>query len=330
MTSETLLVLFSLIIVFVIGILWVLFGGSSKKNNQTANLRSLVIAQKNISKASEEKVKYSGTSSLAYYAAQESGLSNKEKSLNSVNSLTKRLKYANWKMTPFQFRIIQWLITLAILIPAFFKVTWFLFFVIAFLVPELVDGFLQKAIDKRYDAFDNDYPAMLLSYVSLLKTGMNAIGGLDATAKGLEEDSLVRAEIELLIERLRLGLSEEQAINAFAEDIPHPELELFVQSLLLSRKVGGGLSQTLERLAKQVRKRQQFRKQAIAVVGMEKYSSYMIAGIMTGLLGYLSFSSPDLIVPALSHPVGTKIIQTGVGLIMIGFYWSKKVTNIKI
>jgi Flp pilus assembly protein TadB len=125
-------------------------------------------------------------------------------------------------------------------------------------------------------------------------------------------------------------LTEEQAINSFAEDVAHPELELFVQSLLLSRKVGGTLSTTLERLAKQVRKRQQFRKQAKAAVGMEQGSIYAIAFIMSGLLAYLTWASPELVLPALKHPVGNKIFQSGLTGIIIGFWWSKQVTNIKV
>ena len=171
---------------------------------------------------------------------------------------------------------------------------------------------------------------MLMQFVSLLKTGMNVIAGLEAAGKGLEESSLVRAEIELLVERLRLGLNEEQAVNAFGEDIAHPELELFVQSLLLSRRVGGTLSATLERLARQVRKRQQFREQAVAAVGMERGSIYAIALIMTLLLFYIGFSQPELVLPAFSHPTGQNILQTGFALIVGGFYWSKKVTNIKV
>ena len=156
------------------------------------------------------------------------------------------------------------------------------------------------------------------------------IQGLEAAAKGLDSDSLVRHEAELLVERLRLGLTEEQAISSFGEDVNHPELELFVQSLLLSRRVGGTLSTTLERLAKQVRKRQQFRSQAVSAVGMERGSIYAIAGIMTLLMIYLGFSQPDLVIPAFTDPLGSMIFQGGLFLIIVGFLWSRVVTNIKV
>jgi Flp pilus assembly protein TadB len=63
---------------------------------------------------------------------------------------------------------------------------------------------------------------------------------------------------------------------------------------------------------------------------MERSSLYVVAVIMFLLLCYLAWSSPALIIPALSHPAGKKVFQAGLMLIAFGFYWSKKVTHIKI
>ncbi|MBP9838159.1 MAG: type II secretion system F family protein [Proteobacteria bacterium] len=325
MNTTALIIVIALIVVLLIGVILLIVSGAFS-NKPQANLRSLVAAQRNSSAA----IKKENASNLALAAAAESTLTARSRAKTGSMSVERKLKYAKWPITPVQFKMIQAFVTLIIFIPVYLKATLVLDLMVLFIVPGIVGSFLDRAVNKRFEAFDKDYPVMLLSYVSLLKTGMNAIQGLEASAKGLEENSLVRAEVELLIERLRLGLNEEQAINAFGEDINHPELELFVQSLILSRRVGGQLSTTLERLAKQVRRRQQFRKQAVAVVGMERSSSYMIAVIMGLLLGYLAVSSPELILPALTHPMGKKIFQTGVALIICGFYWSKKVTNIKI
>lgn len=322
------LVVVALLIVGVFFFISPFAGARAQRTSVSANLRNLVVAQRH------QDVSGSGTrsnaSKLAIAAAEETQLSRKRTTASSRMTLEKRLRYARWPITPLQFRFIQVLLAVCAFLPAYLYMTPFLqgvSFVLTFL---LVDSLLDMFINRRFKLFDVDYPVMLLSYVSLLKTGMGVIGGLEAAAKGLDPGSLVRAEVELLVERLRLGLTEEQAINAFGEDIAHPELELFVQSLLLSRKVGGTLSSTLERLAKQVRKRQQFRDQAIAAVGMERSSLHVIAVIMSLLLIYIAFKSPDLMLPALTDPTGKTILQGGVGLVFLGFYWSRVVTKIKV
>jgi Flp pilus assembly protein TadB len=296
-----------------------------------SNLRALVAAQRNQEKLGQEHSKRDiMRDNLALAAAAETQVSRKKLASSTTVTLEKELRYAQWPITPIQFRIIQVFVTILVFLPCYLHLASSLWILAIFLTPIMVKGVLTKYVNKRFIAFDSDYPVLLMSYVSLLKTGMSTLTGLEAAAHGMEEGSLVRAEVELLIERLRLGLTEDQAIGAFGEDIPHPELELFVQSLLLSRKVGGTLSNTLERLSKQVRKRQQFRQQAVAAVSMERGSVYAVAAIMSVLLGYLIYASPDLILPALSNPLGSKIFQGGIATIISGFYLSRIVSNIKV
>ena len=291
----------------------------------SGNLRSLIAAQRTAS----GRARTSGED-LAILAALETA---KQKNLGMEHgrlTLERRLKYAKWRITPGQFRAIQLAVTLVTFLAAYILFRVPLQILALCLPPLLVEEVLNMAVHKRFFAFDRDYPVMLMQYVSLLKTGMTAVTGLKATAEALDKGSLVRAETELLVERLRLGLNEEQAINAYGEDIAHPELELFVQSLLLHQRVGGSLSSTLERLAKQVRKRQQFRQQAVAAVAMERTSIMAIAFVMTGLMMYMYLQAPELVEPAFSHQTGMLVFQSGFALILFGFYWSTQVTKVKV
>jgi Flp pilus assembly protein TadB len=219
-------------------------------------------------------------------------------------------------------------ITLIALIPAYLSASFLVQLLIIFLVPKIVDALLENRIKSRFEEFDKDYPVMLLQLVSFLKSGMIAMTAFREAAKSLDDSSLVKREVGILNERLKLGLSEEQAINAFGEDIAHPEIELFVQSFLLHSRVGGNLSSTLERLAIQVRKRQQFRSEAHSAIASERISIYAIAAIMIALLIYIHMSSPVLISACFKNPTGQLIFQGGVCLIILGFYWSSRITNI--
>jgi tight adherence protein B len=195
--------------------------------------------------------------------------------------------------------------------------------------PLLMRWYLNRAIDKRFKAFDQDYPSFLLSLVGLLKTGMNVMGAIEAAAQGLEDGSLVKLEVELMVERLRFGVSEDKSIGSFGEDIYHPEIELFVQALLLSRRVGGTLSDTLDRLAKQVRKRQFFRASANAAVSMQRGSIWFIIAILGFIEIYLYMVYPDAITGAWKDEIGWQVWQTGILLILLGLFWVRQVTKIR-
>jgi tight adherence protein B len=196
--------------------------------------------------------------------------------------------------------------------------------------PLIVNAFINNRVAARFKRFDRDFPAFLLSFVGMLKTGLNPMQALEACAANLEDASLVRQEVELMLERLRLGVSEERSIGSFGEDVNHPEIELFVQSLLLSRRVGGNLSETVDRLARQVRKRQHFRASAQAAVGLQRGSIMFILGILCSLEVYLYLAWPECVITTWTDPTAAKVAQGGLTMIMIGLYWVMQVTKIRV
>lgn len=245
-------------------------------------------------------------------------------------TLQKRLKYAQWRITPFVFHLFEVLSGLVVLTLVAPHVNFLLQLIALLSGPIALRWLLTMAVDRRFRRFDGDYPQFLLSVVGLLKTGMAPVGALEAAAKGLDRGSLVRHEVELMIDRLRMGVSEDRSIGCFGEDIFHPEIELFVQALLLSRRVGGNLSHTLERLAKQVRKRQYFRSSANAAVGLQRGSIMMILLILVTVEVIIGYMHPDLITVALNSEVGWQVWQTCLVLIFLGVFWVRQVTKIKI
>jgi len=245
-------------------------------------------------------------------------------------TLEKRLRYADWKIEPKIFRLAQIAIGVvsALIMSQLLNTAW----VIAsmFFGYLLMGGILNYKIQKRFKKFDGDFAPFLLSLVGLLKTGMTPLQAIDAATVGLDEDSLVKHEARLMVERLRLGVSEDKSVGAFAEGVSHAEIELFVQALLLSRRVGGTLSDTLERLSKQVRKRQYFRNSAQAAVSMQRGSVWAILGILVALEGYIYWTYPVLVTKGLEWDVGWQIWQIAILLICLGIFWLQQVTKIRV
>lgn len=257
------------------------------------------------------------------------GESKVERVTDSRLTLKKKLKFAQLKMPPVAFHVLELVISLGVFAFVAAHFNYALQAISLLTGPIFMRFILNTRIERRFKAFDADYPAFLLSMVGLLKTGMNTMSALEAAAQGLEAGSLVRTEIELMVERLRFGVSEDKSIGSFGEDVFHPEIELFVQALLLSRRVGGNLSDTLDRLAKQVRKRQYFRSSANAAVGMQRGSIWLIIAILVGMELYLYFIYPEAVVGAWADETGWQVWQFGIVVVMLGIFWVKQVTRIR-
>ena len=250
---------------------------------------------------------------------------------SSKLTLEKKLRYARLKLPPIVFILMQIFLSVVSIYILLLKCHPLFSFVLGGAVgPVLMNGILKAMMQRRASQFDRDFPAFLMSLVSLIKTGQNTMTAIETASLGLDINSTVREEVSLMIERLRLGVPEEQSIGSFAEDIYYNETELFVQALLLSRRVGGNLSESLERLAKQARKRQHFRQSAGAAVGMQRGSIWFILGVMVVLEGFLYMSMSDAVIKSIVHPTGWMAWQVGISLIVCGLYWVRQITNIKI
>ena len=299
----------------------------SLRSNVQGNVRSIVQAQRTTTTTSRKGGK---PQTSIYQSAAEQGKLAHHAAGTARLTLEKKIKYSAWKIAP----VIFYCACLTISLFSFFVVSQVFDAVLQFISlitgPLFMHWLINTAMHKRFKAFDRDYPQFLLSLVGLLKTGMNTLTALQAAAEGMDEGSLVKSEIELMLERLRIGVSEDQSIGSLGEDIYHEEIELFVQALLLSRRVGGNLSDTLDRLAKQVRKRQYFRESAYAAIGQQRWSIVVIVGVLVFILGYMLIIAPDIVLGAYHDPVGWQVYQGGVMVILLGVYWIRQVTKIRV
>ena len=288
------------------------------------NIRNIILSQRE----ARDSVNNKEGPSVVATALQEETV---ERSAENRLTIRKKLRFAQLpNVPPYAFSLAQIFVSLVM-----FLIT-SMFFDSVLQIIALLSGavfmnwLLNRRIDRRFERFDADYPQFLLAFVGMLKTGLNPIQGLQAAAEGLEEGSLVREEVQIMLERLRMGVSEERSIGSFGEDIHHPEIELFVQSLILSRRVGGNLSATIDRLSKQVRRRQFFRRSANAAVGLQRGSIWFILGILMALEGYLYFVWPECVTITWTHPTGRSVAQAGLTGIVIGLFWIRQVTKLRV
>lgn len=245
-------------------------------------------------------------------------------------NIEQKLRFAKWNISPQILYLSQAGVSaFAFLITAKY---FGLFLQILALVsgPIFVNALLQRSIEKRSQRFSDDFPQFLLSVMGLLKTGMSTVTAIEEAASGLDVRSAVRIEVQTMVERMRSGVNEEQSVGRFAESYLHPEAEMFVQTLLISKRTGGGLSDSLERLAIMVRRRQYFKESASAAVALQRASVWCILGILILMQGYIVFFCPQLVSESVSDPVGWLVWQGALATIIISILWSREITNIRV
>ena len=121
-----------------------------------------------------------------------------------------------------------------------------LFFLFGAALPFL---YVESRIRSRALEFAQDYSTMLLAAASSVKVGLTPYEALERSTRLLAKNSLVRAEVETLLNKLVSGAARRETVREFAASIRQPDLELFRSAFLLVLDNGGRFAPTLARLA---------------------------------------------------------------------------------
>ena len=180
------------------------------------------------------------------------------------------------------------------------------------------------------EKFERDYPTLLLSLASAIRTGMDPIVALCEAKNLFDQQSLVARELSALDAEIQRGVGEQEAIRNFASSIDHPDIKLFRTVFLLARKEGSSLGDCLQRLARVTRQRQSFRRKIRSAIAMQKMSALGIGGC-TLVIGFIQFSTnTKAFMQAFSHPVGSVMLGLGLALLASGLIWMLKMASAKL
>lgn len=159
-------------------------------------------------------------------------------------------------------------------------------------------------ISRRINQFIALFPDAIDLMVRSLRSGLPITEALAITGKEIPDP--VGAEFRTVADKIKIGLTMDQALNDTARRVPTPEFQFFVITLAIQRETGGNLAETLSNLSEVLRKRQQMKLKIKAMSSEAKASAYIVGAlpfVVAGLIwmvndGYLRgfFTDPRLMI----------------------------------
>ena len=176
-------------------------------------------------------------------------------------------------------------------------------------LPHMVVNFL---VGRRIKNFTTNFPDAIELLVRGLKSGMPVSETLSVIAK--EIAGPVGEEFKLVVEKIKIGKSMEDALQETADRLGTAEFQFFVITLAIQRETGGNLAETLSNLADVLRKRSQMKLKIRAMSSESKASAYIV-----GSLPFIVFTMVYWINPKYLGGFFTddRLIATGLG----GLVW---------
>ncbi len=137
-------------------------------------------------------------------------------------------------------------------------------------------------------------------------------------------------EFSLVLNKVRLGMSVEDALNEFGERIPRQDVQMFVTAVVILKETGGNLAETFQTITTTVRERQKVEKKIEALTAQGNMQAVIITLVPLLLLGVFLVLDPPYVMPLFTKPLGWVALALMLTLQGIGLIVMKKIVTIKV
>jgi len=196
---------------------------------------------------------------------------------------------------------------------------------VAFPLPGLVIHLLKKARDHK---FGEQLVDALVSMSNSLKAGLSMPMALELVAR--ETENPMGQEMRLVNQEMRLGVTMERALENLHQRMPSEDLDLLVTSILISREVGGNLTEVFDNIANTIRERHRIEGKVKALTAQGKLQGLVVAVLPIGIAIFLHIWNPQMMEKMYTTWVGGVLIGIIIVMELLGVYVIKKIVTIEV
>ncbi len=188
--------------------------------------------------------------------------------------------------------------------------------------------YVLNAKRKRLDTIEQQLPDAL----DLMARAMLAGHAFPSALKmvGDEMPQPVAAEFRIVFDEINYGIAAQDALTNLAVRIPSTDIRYFVISVLIQRETGGNLAELLGNISALIRARLKL----FGTVRVLSAEGILSAKILTALPFALAFAiniiNPGFLSQLWTDPLGIKLVETALGMMVIGIFWMWRVIKIRI
>lgn len=197
--------------------------------------------------------------------------------------------------------------------------------IVAASIPYIVLFFLREQRFRKCDQ-------LLPEAIDLMARGLRAGHALTAVLEmvGTETAEPIASEFRRMAEEHSLGLPLRDATMNLVSRLPRDDMRFLATAILLQKETGGNLALILDKTAAVARERSRLRGQLRIYTAQGRISGWVLCllpFIMFGALSLLNWQFEKLL---FTEDLGRKFVYFGLGLMLIGVLWVRKIIDVKV
>jgi tight adherence protein B len=188
--------------------------------------------------------------------------------------------------------------------------------------------FLAARASRRRAKFDEQLPSTLQLLAGALQAGHSLQQAVDTVVH--EAGDPIASEFQRVLTEARLGRPLEEAFEAMAKRTGSIDFEWTVMAIRLQRQVGGNLAEVLSTVSQTIRDRYSLKRQIKALSAEGRLSSLILTILPILLFGALLVFNPLFLRPLYTTGLGIMMMAGAAVLMILGVFWLRKITEIKV
>lgn len=197
--------------------------------------------------------------------------------------------------------------------------------------PFLPRMYVKSEQSKRLVRFDNQLSDMLNLMVNGLRAGYSNLQAMEAISR--EMPNPIADEFRRVVQEITLGVPTEKALDNLLRRIPSDDLDLVITAMNVQREVGGNLAEILDTISHTIRERVRIKGEIRVLTSQVMYSGRFLSMLPLFVIGILYLLNRDYMMEFFkpeSVPCGYIALGVGALMIFMGYVTMNKIGEIEV
>lgn len=192
----------------------------------------------------------------------------------------------------------------------------------------------MQIINRRKLELKLQFKDALQSLSSSLHAGRSFESALKGAISDLliqyELDSYIIKELSIIVRRLEANETVESAFLEFAERSHIEEIESFAEILDICKRTGGNLISAIKISTDIISDKIEVQSEIQSILSQKKLEQKILSIMPIIIILMLSMSAMDFMLPVFTEVIGRIVMTFSMGLFVISYLISEKITNIEV
>lgn len=203
---------------------------------------------------------------------------------------------------------------------------------IALLYPKIRN---REIIEKRKIELNLQFKDMLYSLSSSLSAGKSVESSFKEVLKDLlivypDPNAFIIREVEYIVRKIEMNETIEAAFEDLANRSHLEDIENFVDVFKTSKRAGGNIVEIIKNTSNIISDKIEVKEEIDTLLSSRKFEQKVLTLMPVLLILFLSTSSADYMYPIFNSIVGRLVMSVALILIVIAYFISRRIMNIKI